>query len=998
MFYTANFEYAWIFHFGLQIYFLSIRMIIWKNIYKFISALFNSAHLIYHEINYRKLITEVTMKKIYLIIVLIISMSNLANSQIKYVTPAGAGSKDGTTWSNAYDNTQLQTAIDASGVTQVWVAAGTYTPTVVAPPRDAKFSLKSGVAIYGGFAGNEGLLTDRNWGTNHTILSGEIGDPSLNADNCIHVVSSSGTVSGTTIITPGPDATAILDGFVITDGYNGIGEGKGGGGIYTEASSPTISNCTITGNTGSFGAGVYCLIASPTLTNCIITYNSGRSGAGIFIDGSSPTLVNCMISYNTASENGGGVCTSNDGSTTSLPVLTNCTIVGNSANDGGGVKSGNEAGSSTTTINNSIIWGNSAIRYGKQLYNSSGTSTLNYCCYSNGTNDIEYTGTFSPISSITADPQFANAGSNDYRIVGTSPCKDTGSDGLYSISFTTIDLRGQLRKNGTIDMGAYEWTTTVDPAGGTTFTWTGGTNTNWNTAGNWNPATVPSATDIVSIPDVANDPTVSSTVSCKELTLASGATLTITTTGALTVNGNLANGGSINILSDASNTGSLIAVSSSGSGNASAQLYLTTSRWHLVSPPLSGTIQAFLANPLNSNIPTNGSSQRGMMDYNPATNNWNSFFTGSTTGSLGGGKGFSMRSASDGNITFTGLLQTGIIPVSTVLDKWCSVGNPYTSAIGVVFGSSSTSNFLTTNASNLDPLYGAIYVWDKADASNGNSGNYTAISNASPPLNTVQLGQAFMVKMKLEVSSVSFNQSMQIHGNSLPLKSAKVAWPTIKLVATVNNAKSSTTIAFNKEMTNGLDPTYDAGLFSGGADLSVYTKLVADNGIPFAVQALPENYNNLIIPVGIESKSGGEVVFSSELLNLPTECLVILEDKQTKTFTDLSKSVYTTIIDANTTSGRFQLHTSYLTTGVNTETLAELNAYPLSNNRIKIDGIVSNQAIATLYDTQGRMILSKILEEGNLNILNTPNLHAGIFILYVKDNGKSKTFKIPVIE
>ena len=213
---------------------------------------------------------------------------------------------------------------------------------------------------------------------------------------------------------------------------------------------------------------------------------------------------------------------------------------------------------------------------------------------------------------------------------------------------------------------------------------------------------------------------------------------------------------------------------------------------------------------------------------------------------------------------------------------------------------------------------------------------------------------------------------MQIHGNSLPLKSAKAAWPTIKLLATVNNVKSSTTIAFNKEMTDGLDPTYDAGLFSGGTDLSVYTKLVDDNGIPFAIQALPENYSNLIIPVGIESKSGGEVVFSSELLNLPTECLVILEDKQTKTFTDLSKSVYTTIIDANTTADRFQLHTSYLTTGLNTETMDGIKAYPLSNNRIKIDGTVSNQAIATLYDTQGKVIFTKNLEEGNVNILNTP--------------------------
>jgi hypothetical protein len=34
--------------------------------------------------------------------------------------------------------------------------------------------MKNGVAIYGGFIGNETLLSERNWGANVTILSGEM--------------------------------------------------------------------------------------------------------------------------------------------------------------------------------------------------------------------------------------------------------------------------------------------------------------------------------------------------------------------------------------------------------------------------------------------------------------------------------------------------------------------------------------------------------------------------------------------------------------------------------------------------------------------------------------------------------------------------------------------------------------------------------------------------------------------------------------------------------
>ena len=76
----------------------------------------------------------------------------------------------------------LQSAIAAAQAgDQIWVAAGTHTPTT-GLDRNTTFSLKNDVAIYGGFAGTETGLNERNINNNVTILSGEIGRAGI-ADN-----------------------------------------------------------------------------------------------------------------------------------------------------------------------------------------------------------------------------------------------------------------------------------------------------------------------------------------------------------------------------------------------------------------------------------------------------------------------------------------------------------------------------------------------------------------------------------------------------------------------------------------------------------------------------------------------------------------------------------------------------------------------------------------------------------------------------------------------
>ena len=92
-------------------------------------------------------------------------------SNIIYVTTTGAGSKDGSSWSNA--TSDLQYAMDVATcndpASSVWVAQGTYT-------SESAFIVQPKVAVYGGFAGNEPYnydLAQRDFTKHTTILDGE---------------------------------------------------------------------------------------------------------------------------------------------------------------------------------------------------------------------------------------------------------------------------------------------------------------------------------------------------------------------------------------------------------------------------------------------------------------------------------------------------------------------------------------------------------------------------------------------------------------------------------------------------------------------------------------------------------------------------------------------------------------------------------------------------------------------------------------------------------
>lgn len=268
-------------------------------------------------------------------------------SNKRYVTQNGAGTENGNSWQNAYAGKRLQHAINEmdSNKGTVWVAQGIYKPHLT--DASVSFMLKNGVKLYGGFKGDEVVLSQRNLSAYRTIISGDIDNN--DTYKVAGVTKSYKHIQGTNTSTllklinsdiNDADASTLLDGFYITGGYST--NAAFAGGLSLMKAKITLKNSHFYGNINTAspgspnplnlsGGAIRSRESSLTVKNTRFTANSAEYGAGISSKNSTLHIEGATFTNNTA-DYGGALSASWD----KASKIINSTFKNNVAKQKGG--------------------------------------------------------------------------------------------------------------------------------------------------------------------------------------------------------------------------------------------------------------------------------------------------------------------------------------------------------------------------------------------------------------------------------------------------------------------------------------------------------------------------------------------------------------------------------------------------------------------------------------------------------------------------------------
>jgi len=408
------------------------------------------------------------------------------------------------------------------------------------------------------------------------------------------------------------------------------------------------------------------------------------------------------------------------------------------------------------------------------------------------------------------------------------------------------------------------------------------------------------------------------------------------------------------------------------------------------------------------------------LDYNGVTGNWVDILNGADgTGnhSLMGSKSFQTAKGytiryqhADHTLSLTGNVLAGDQTISVTSTSgstgqgWNLIGNPFTASIAANSSAQTIHNFLDVNSGELDPDYGAIYLWNEQFSYKGNRDDYTVVSNASGTVN-ISAGQAFMVKVKTS-GNISFPQNIQNNDREATFYKENPMNPWVRCwfdLSRKGQIRSETLISFGPGMTKGLDPTYDAGLLRGDSKEEVFTRLVKDDGNDFAIQALPPLITPEKVKVGLEADSIGDYVLSlAHNENLPDTVSIVLKDEKTGQLIDLQKNkAYSFFLDkTGKITDRFTLYFNQKVTGTSSiKTSKDVSpvAIKVIQHQVFVKNLIQRPVLCNLkvVDEWGQQLMIQKLKlaRGGYASVQLPDV-TGLIIISLFNNTFRKTEKV----
>lgn len=295
---------------------------------------------------------------------------------------------NGLSWAQAITLTEALSQAKAGD--EIWVKGyEDITGHIYKAPKGG-FVLPSGVAMYGGFAGDETIKNDLPTGRHkyqmkyQTALVGDIAtndkasqqliiypENTTRTDNAIHVLTLQMGVTQDN--TNDGNKPTIVSGFLIAAG-NAKGENTSangrGGGIYVVNNSNDnnadsryfrISQCNFANNYGMRGGAIYvdnsCTNQLSAISYCSIFNNvagkrgsSENEGGGMWIDGTA-TVYNCNINNNT----NGGIRFS------STSKIVNCSVIANTVSAADLTTDGASNSIDGGAVYNTVLWHSTAL-------------------------------------------------------------------------------------------------------------------------------------------------------------------------------------------------------------------------------------------------------------------------------------------------------------------------------------------------------------------------------------------------------------------------------------------------------------------------------------------------------------------------------------------------------------------------------------------------------------------------------------------------------------